>query len=164
MNSNRPLVYNPNVDLTSNSNMNTMTNDMNYYNQSIPQNYQMQQMSQAPQLLNNMEMYNNMNSNLNKSNMNYLNYLQQPMIDKKMLTKNKLKNIENWGKNEGSFKKYIQSIVIITILYIVLSNKNITILLTSNIPFLSITNSLGFNAIKGIILGLILVIFHGIIF
>lgn len=78
--------------------------------------------------------------------------------------KNNIMKIDYFsGKKKLLCFSSIRKIFVITILYIIISHRKITLLLCNNVPYICITNALFYNAFKGFIFGLIVLIIYDLL-
>ena len=167
----RPLVYNPNIDLNERSSRHNMSNKQgNGFNNTNFERMQnsfndMQNISSGMQHNStNMQhnfsgMQNNFNdvpSNFNGMQyQNNLNYYDQPMNMEHFIKKNKKNHFTNIKKC-NNFKTFLRKVVVMTLLYVIISHKKMSLLLCNNIPYTCINYALTYNVIKGIIFGTVI--------
>lgn len=171
----RPLVYNPNIDLNDrSSNFNMSNNQGDGFNNTNFENMQ-NNLNDMPSNFNNIQNnfsgmqqnrsnfpntnysnanYSNTNySNTNFPNTNYSNY-NQPMNMEHFIKKNKKNHFTN-TKKCNNLKTFLRKVIVITILYVIISHKKMSLLLCNNVPYTCISKALTYNIFKGIIFGII---------
>ena len=170
----RPLVYNPNIDLNDiNPNFNISNNQGNGFNNINFESMQNNDMQNRYNYSNyNYPNYSNSNytnlnnTNLNNTNSNYTNLnntnsnysnsnYNQPVNIEQFKKKNKKNHFTN-TKKCNNLKTFLRKVIIITLLYVIISHKKMSLLLCNNIPYTCIQNILTYNIIKGIIFGTII--------
>ena len=179
----RPLVYNPNIDLNNNSFMqNDMSNNMSqniHYNPNIDNVNYMNDNSIMSNHSIGMSMGNQNMGNHNMSNHNMSNYTMSnqginiPSTNNNFVNenfsrpKNKYEFLSNNNTDNSNLKTKCKSffikVLFITGLYVVISHHKFTLLLCNNTPYLCITNAIMYNTIKGLIFGIILYFTYNIL-
>lgn len=163
---NRPLVYDPNVDLTDyvpNNNFNR-GNNFEQYNeyeqysaphtqqqyQQPPQQYTppQQQYTPPPQQYNFQEDY--YQPPVPKYN--------QPEKIYNTVKPKKFKKKVKFTNSKGNLFGGIKKIIIFTLLYVFMSHRKMTILLCSKVPFLSVEKILYCNIFKGIVFSIMILL------
>lgn len=156
----RPLVYNPNIDLNDrSSNFNMSNNQGNGFNNINFENMQ-NNLNDMPSNFNNIQnnfsgMQQNRSNfpNTNYSNTNYSNYNQSMNIEP-FIKKSKINHFTN-TKKCNNLKTFLRKVIVITVLYVIISHKKMSLLLCNNIPYTCISKALTYNIFKGIIFGII---------
>ena len=158
---NRPLVYDPNVDLSDYVPNNNFKNNEQYNNydqnptsqqqyQPQPQQYQPppQQYQPPPQQYTFQEEY------YQPSAPKYNQYEQLHNTIKP----NKAKKVAKFSNSKLNLFGGIKKIIIFTLLYVFMSHRKMTMLLCNKVPFLSIEKILYCNVFKGIIFSVIILL------
>jgi len=163
------FTYNPNVDIST-TDFNSIKSGQESFNQNNIMNNSLNNQMNNP-MTNSMNnpmnnpMNNRMNNHTNNSMNNMarleqdrimVNNFSQPEQTPRYRPKTKIKTKEGFfcKKNIVSF---IRKLLVITILYVIISHRKITLLMCNNIPRVCITNALTYNVIKGIVMSLIII-------
>jgi len=159
---NRPLVYDPNVDLSDYvPNNNFKSNEQyNNYEQHYtpPQQYSsppQQQYSSPPQQYIYQEDY------YQPPTPRYNQY-EQLYNTIKPNKPHKTKNFAKFSNSNTNIFRVFKKIIIFTLLYVFMSHRKMTLLLCNKVPFLSIEKILYCNAFKGVLFSIMILLIGNI--
>jgi hypothetical protein len=157
---NRPLVYDPNVDLSDYVPNNSFKNNEQYNNfeQYTPPQQQYtpppQQQYMPPPQQYTPQQYTYQEDYYQQSSPRYNQYeqLYNTMKPKKS------KKVAKFSNSKNNLLSSLKKIIIFTLLYVFMSHRKMTLLLCNKVPFLSVEKILYCNVFKGVLFSIIILL------